>query len=257
MIPHFPLPEMQLSSLPTGSVKVVVDALGREIAGGRPAPGQTMPMEPELAEKFGVSRTVVREAVKVLSGKGMVRTARRYGTRVCPFEEWSLMDPDVIGWHAPSSPMARRVYAESTTLRCILEPEAAALAAEHATTEQRARILEAAQAIVPGPEGDKAMIGADYAFHATILQATGNIMLSQFQRILLALLNFSYPIRADGNPDPERSLQSHVAVAEAIRDGDAELARERMREMLDGNRIDAARMQLLERDLAARASEGT
>ncbi len=252
MNPQFPLPESQLSSLPTGAVKVVVDALGREIAGGRPAPGQTMPMEPELAEKFGVSRTVVREAVKVLSGKGMVRTARRYGTRVCPFEEWSLMDPDVISWHAPDSPMARRVYAESTTLRCILEPEAAALAAEHATDEQRARILEAAQSIHPWPEGDEAMIGADYAFHATILEATGNIMLSQFRRILLALLNFSYPIGAIAAPDHGSSLQSHVAVAEAIMARDAPLAREQMRRMLDRNRVVAARMHMAERDLQAK-----
>ena len=71
-------------------------------------------MEHDLAEANGVSRTVVREAIKVLSGKGMVRTARRYGTRVCKFEDWHLIDPDVIVWHQPDSAMAGRIYKEST-----------------------------------------------------------------------------------------------------------------------------------------------
>ncbi|MEM7461275.1 MAG: GntR family transcriptional regulator [Pseudomonadota bacterium] len=90
-IEKFILPDAGLSTLPTGAVKQVVDALGQSIADGDYLPGETIPMEEELSSKFEVSRTVLREAIKVLSGKGMVRTARRYGSRVLPFEEWHLL----------------------------------------------------------------------------------------------------------------------------------------------------------------------
>ena len=89
-----------------------------------------MPTEPELAAALGVSRATVRDAVKVLSGKGLVRTARRYGTRVTPVEAWNLLDGDVIAWHATDHPRMRRIFAETTELRAIMEPSAAALAAQ-------------------------------------------------------------------------------------------------------------------------------
>ena len=88
-----------------------------------------MPTEPELAAALGVSRATVRDAIKVLSGKGLVRTARRYGTRVTPVEDWNLLDGDVIAWHRPDHPRMRRIFAETTELRTIMEPAAAALAA--------------------------------------------------------------------------------------------------------------------------------
>jgi GntR family transcriptional regulator, galactonate operon transcriptional repressor len=95
------LPELTLafpldlgSSLPTGAAKQAVAVLGRRIANDLYRPGEIMPTELELAESLGVSRATVRDAIKVLSGKGLVRTARRYGTRVRPVEEWNLLDAD-------------------------------------------------------------------------------------------------------------------------------------------------------------------
>ncbi len=232
---QFVLPDLHLASLPTGQVKTVVDALGKMIARGDFPSGERIPMEPELAETFQVSRTVVREAVKVLSGKGLVRTARRYGSRVCPFDEWNLLDPDVIGWHEPSSPMARRIYAESTQMRYIFEPEAAALAAVHGTKEQFATILAAARNISPEPHGVEAMIAADFMFHATILDATDNMMLRQLRRLIFAILKFSYSTGSVAVPDEEVSRQNHIVVAEAIAERNGKLARDRMRGMLDQN----------------------
>jgi DNA-binding FadR family transcriptional regulator len=229
----FVLPDLHLSSLPTGQVKDVVDALGKKIARGDYPSGERIPMEPELSASFEVSRTVVREAIKVLSGKGLVRTARRYGSRVCPFDEWNLLDPDVIGWHEPKSPMARRIYAESTQMRCIVEPEAAALAAANGSEDQFATILAAARRISPEPDGVEAMIAADFVFHATILDASGNIMLQQLRRLILALLKFSYLTGAVAVPDEKISRQKHVRVAEAIAQGDGPAARDGMRAMLN------------------------
>nr|WP_272212682.1 GntR family transcriptional regulator [Marinicella sp. W31]MDC2878593.1 GntR family transcriptional regulator [Marinicella sp. W31] len=80
------------SSLPTGAAKEAVTVLGRRITNDVYGPGEIMPTEPELAESLNVSRATIRDAIKVLSGKGLVRTARRYGTRVRPLDEWNLLD---------------------------------------------------------------------------------------------------------------------------------------------------------------------
>ena len=90
--------------LPTGLARTTLDTLGQWIVNGRLPPGEVMPTEPELAASLGVSRTTVRDAVKVLSGKGLVRTARRYGTRITPVSSWNLLDADVIAWHASGPP---------------------------------------------------------------------------------------------------------------------------------------------------------
>lgn len=238
----FEIPDIYLAELPTGAVKTAVNRLGRMIAHGDFPIGATIPMEAELVEMLGVSRTVVREAIKVLSGKGMLRTARRYGTRVLPFDRWNLLDPDVISWHDPNSPAAARIFKESTQLRFIVEPEAAALAALHATPEQRQVILRAAEHIRPEPFGDEGMIAADYTFHATILDGTGNILLRQLQGLILALLQFSYPTGKRAVPDEKVSLQKHISVAEAIAAGDPDAARKRMRGMLEQNQMIAQRI---------------
>ncbi|NQY59914.1 FadR/GntR family transcriptional regulator [Cognatishimia sp.] len=232
----FHLPDVFLSELPTGSVKTAVDTLGRMIARGEFAEGVTIPVEAELCDMLGVSRTVVREATKVLSGKGMLRTARRYGTRVLPFESWNLLDPDVIAWHDPSSPAATRIYAASTQMRMMVEPEAANLAAQNASQAQRDQILSAAQHIDPDPYGMDGMIAADYTFHATILEATGNLILAQLRGLILALLQFSYSTGAKVVPEVKVNRQAHVDVALAIAAANPLEARRLMREMLTENR---------------------
>lgn len=238
----FVLPDIYLSELPTGAVKTAVNTVGRRITQGEFAAGETLPMEAELMEILGVSRTVVRETIKVLSGKGMVRTARRYGTRVLPAEHWNLLDPDVIRWHDPQSPLAQRIFQDSTELRVMVEPHAAALAAVHASEAQIATILQAADHIQPDENGLSAMIAADYTFHATILEASGNVMLRQFQGLILALLQFCYPAGQKAAPDKRVSRQAHVTVAEAIMARNPDEARSRMFDMLAINQAVAADM---------------
>lgn len=228
------------SSLPTGGAKAAVERLGRRIVNDVYMPGEIIPTEAELAESLGVGRATVRDAIKVLSGKGLIRTARRYGTRVRPLEEWNLLDADVIAWHDPTHERVARMFAETTELRCIIEPAAAALASERASPRQVEMILDAANAMQPG-EGDvAAMFMADCRFHSTILDATGNLMMRQLQPTILSVLRISYEfgvLVVDGAPV---TREGHILVAEAIRDRQPDQARMEMELMLENNRKTAA-----------------
>lgn len=228
---RFELPDKSLTALPTGAVKDTVERLGHKIVlGGYPV-GDVLPKEDELVASLDVSRTVIREAVKVLCGKGLVRTARRYGSRVSPFTDWNLLDPDVIRWHKPDCPMTPTIHADAMQLRSIFEPEAAALAAIHGSNDQHDRILQAARKIHTD-YGEEAMLGATFAFHSTILQATGNLMLAHFQNVIHAILVSSRT--ADDNASPEDPIprEHHIAVARAIRSHEPEAARQRMQDLL-------------------------
>lgn len=228
---RFILPDLHLASLPTGSVKQLVDTLGRQIARGDFPVGSNMPMEPELVEQHGVSRTVVREAIKVLSGKGLVRTARRYGTRVCNTNEWNLLDPDVVMWHDPDSPMARRIFRDTTEFRLIFEPNAAALAASNATDDQLQMIHDAAKVVDSESESNEHRLAADFAFHATILESTNNLMLKQFVGLMYSILSFTYHTRlVTINVDDIQ--HPHLLVADRLLQRDAEQAKLAMRHTL-------------------------
>ncbi|RYH06493.1 FadR/GntR family transcriptional regulator [Tropicimonas sp. IMCC6043] len=223
-------------SLPTGAAKSAVEELGRRIANDLYRPGEPIPTEPELAASLGVSRATVRDAIKVLSGKGLIRTARRYGTRVRPIEEWNLLDADVASWHDPTHPRIGRMFAETTELRCIIEPAAAALAAERATLAQTEAISAAANAMHPGKSDVAEMFAADCTFHATILEATGNMMMRQLKPIILTVLRISYEFGVlvkDGEPV---TREGHIHVADAIGRRDSSAARTEMEHMLQNNR---------------------
>lgn len=224
------------SSLPTGAAKEAVAVLGKRIADDVYRPGEIMPTEPELARSLGVSRATVRDAIKVLSGKGLVRTARRYGTSVRPVEEWNLLDADVAAWHEPTHPRLQQMFAETTELRTIIEPAAAAQAAERATEEQVAVILEAAYAMRPGEDDLASLFAADCRFHATMLDATGNLMMRQLRPIILTMLRISYEYGVLAVDQEPVSREGHIRVAEAIRGRDPVAARAAMEAMLDLNR---------------------
>ncbi len=240
----FILPELQLSSLPTGAVKQLVNTLGKRIANGQYAVGKNMPMEPELVAEHGVSRTVVREAIKVLSGKGLVRTARRYGTHVCDIDEWNLLDPDVIGWHAPNSPMAQRIFVDATQFRLLIEPNAAALAAANATKMQRELIRMSAEAVEAESAINEDRLAADFAFHATVLDASRSLMLKQFRGFMHAILTFSYSTGAIVMPNQRFEPNAHSKVAAAISEGNVEESQSRMYSMLATNVEIADKLQI-------------
>jgi GntR family galactonate operon transcriptional repressor len=225
-----------MASLPTGHARRTVDTIGRWIADDTFSPDTPMPTEPELAESLGVSRATVRDAIKVLSGKGLVRTARRYGTRVLPVEDWNLLDGDVVGWHRRDHPRMRRIFAETTELRTIMEPAAAALAAQRATVAQIETILSAAYAMHPEKGDVKALFDADCRFHVTILEATRNQVMRQFRQIIVTMLRVSYDFGVSKPKSDPVTRQGHISVAEAIARQDGNAARQNMATMLERNR---------------------
>lgn len=232
--PTLKAPFVLVSSLPTGAAKQAVETLGRLIANDTYQPGEVMPTEPELADKLEVSRATIRDAIKVLSGKGMVRTARRYGTRVRPVAEWNLLDTDVASWHDAGNPRIHRMFTETTELRSILEPEAAALAAERATPDQIQTLLGAAEAM--RTENVPDLFAADCLFHATLLDATGNLMMRQLRPIILTVLRISYEVGVFAVDGATINRLGHLKVAEAVRDRDSDRARTEMARMLANNR---------------------
>jgi DNA-binding FadR family transcriptional regulator len=224
------------SSLPTGVARQAVDTIGRWIANDTFPPDRPIPTEPELAAALGVSRATVRDAIKVLSGKGLVRTARRYGTRVTSVADWNLLDGDVVAWHRRDHPRMQRIFAETTELRCIMEPAAAELAAERATDAQIQTIRDAAYAMHP-EEGDvQALFEADCLFHVTILEATGNQVMRQLRQIIITMLRVSYDFGVSKQENDPVTRQGHILVAEAIARRNSKAARKNMSKMLARNR---------------------
>ena len=167
----------------TGLVIDAVEALGRRIVRGEVAPGHTLPVEQDICDELGVSRNVVREAVKTLSGKNLIRSARRAGTIVEPREAWNLLDPQVLDWMLSEEPTRETVLSALSELRCVIEPEAAALAAQRASTSQTLKLFEIYENMVRFAADPDRAVEHDVAFHRALLEATGNILFRTFDTL--------------------------------------------------------------------------
>lgn len=202
----------------------VVEQLGRDICSGRYRPGQVVPSEPELGERFSFSRIVIREAIKSLVAKGMLEVSRRVGTMVLEPTRWNLFDPQVIAWRAESAASDPNMARDLMELRRIVEPAAVRLAAERASESERRALRAAYMAMVRAVAGKGNYVEADVAFHTTILSACGNQYVRHMQEALSAMLKASFEIISQKPGGPAQSLPMHEAVCEAIEKGDAKAA---------------------------------
>ena len=210
----------------------VLDGLGLLVTGGGLEPGQVVRAE-ELGTRFGVSRTVVREAVRVLESMGLVTSRRRVGVTVAPREDWNVHDPRVIRWRL-DGPGRDEQLRTLTELRGGVEPVAAGLAATRASPEQCGALLRAVMDMaVHGRSGDlEPYLEADVRFHSTLLAASGNEMLVAFSGMVGEVL--SGRTRHDlmpTKPEPA-AIRLHADVAEAVQAGDAAGAERAMRAIL-------------------------
>jgi DNA-binding FadR family transcriptional regulator len=225
----------------SGVVRETVNAVGLAIVAGEYPPGAVLPREQDLAERFHVGRNGLREAIKVLVGKGLVRTARRYGSRVCERSEWNFLDPDVLGWHLLDARAFSQFLRHMAEFRSMIEPAAALLAAERATPEERNRIYAIAKAMeTASPE---AAIDLDVDLHLAVIDATHNPLLQSFRRSLEVLLraNFSTTLTAlEGEERYAPNPPIHVAYADAIRGGRPQEARLLVEAMLTRSHVAAA-----------------
>lgn len=209
----------------------LVSALGR-LALEHAQTDRALPTEPELCERFEVSRGALREAVKALVAKGILEVRPRTGTRVRPRHEWNHIDPDVLHWLLESE--RGRVVIELNELRDAIEPKAAALAAEHADSEVLSKIWRHFLAMEDAVAQDDlaAFVEADTRFHEEILGAGGNEYLRSIGHVIEAVLEEGFSMIADETASVAASVPLHRAVVDAVSRRDADAAAEAMRQVI-------------------------
>ena len=214
-----------------------VDHLGEAIVAGRYAAGASIPPEPLLCEELGVSRTVVREAVKSLVAKGLVSTGPKVGTRVLAEAHWNWFDPDVIIWQSKAG-LTPEFLRDLQDLRRVVEPAAVRLAAERATAQDIADIEAAFAGMKHAVEAGGDYVTHDLRFHQGLLRACRNRMLVQMSKALSALLRTSFEISTSRKDGPKNSLPLHRAVLDAVIAHNPDKAEKAIIVLIDGARED-------------------
>ncbi|MGV9880312.1 FadR/GntR family transcriptional regulator [Streptomyces sp. NPDC003006] len=212
----------------------VLESLGPAITAGEYPPGSVLRTD-ELSQRFEVSRSVMREAVRVLESMHLVASRRRVGVTVLPTEEWNVYDPQVIRWRLAGADRPRQLRS-LTVLRSAIEPVAAGLAARHATAAQCAELTECALGMVAHSRGHQleGYLKYDIAFHRAILNSCGNEMFARLGDVVAEVLTgrTAHQVMFE-DPDPP-AVSLHVQVAEAVREGDAARAEALTREIALG-----------------------
>ena len=207
----------------------LLDTLGREIVTGHyRATG--FPTEAELTKQHGVSRSVTREAVKMLTAKGLLSARPRQGTVIQPTTSWNLFDTDVLRWLLERQ-FSIELLRHFNQLRVAIEPEAAALAARFASDDDLTRIDEGLVRMERAEAGLEDTLAADIAFHVAVLRASRNPFYAQFRDVVVTALHTSirFTNRIKGRT---ASVADHGAVRDAIRAGEPERARAAMRTII-------------------------
>ncbi|MCA4725178.1 FadR/GntR family transcriptional regulator [Mycolicibacterium fortuitum] len=211
----------------------LLSALGTGIVSGELAADQVLTLE-RLSAEHEVSRSVAREAVRVLESMGMVESRRRVGITVQPSRKWNVFDPRLIRWRLQAGDRTA-LLASLSELRRGFEPAAAALAARRANPDQ-CRVLAAAVSdmVVHGRSGNlDSYLLADKVFHQTLLEASGNEMFRALNDVVAELLagRTEHGLMPD-SPKPA-AIELHDEVAKAIRLRDADAAEQAMRAIID------------------------
>ncbi|MEU1507303.1 FCD domain-containing protein [Kitasatospora sp. NPDC005748] len=221
---------MEIQGLPG---RLLAD-LGPAIASGEIPEGTVLRAE-ELEQRYGVSRTVVREAVRILEGMGLVASRRRVGSTVQPKSAWDVFDPLVIRWRLAGTDRPAQLRSLGS-LRVAVEPAAAALAARHASDDERRELLSlAGELTMTARAADlTTFLRHDIAFHATVLKASGNEMFAHLGDTVGAVLTGRTEYHLMPHQPEPYAIRLHREVAEAICAGDAAHAERAMRTIAEG-----------------------
>jgi GntR family transcriptional regulator, galactonate operon transcriptional repressor len=211
----------------------VVRTLGAWILGGTYRPGDTLPREDDLTATLGVSRTSLREAVKVLCAKGLLDARPRVGVRVTERTRWRLLDPVVLGWH-PDLTRDPELMLGLIETRRIIEPATAELAARRGVEQDFLAIEVAYRGMERAIPNDlAACCEADMAFHRAIVDASRNVVLQNMIGAIEAALSASFLITTNLMHNQAKTLWVHKSVLDCIRARDTAGARAAMNRLLD------------------------
>jgi GntR family galactonate operon transcriptional repressor len=219
----------------------IVELLGAQIVGGALSAGATL-FSGDLEQEFRVSKTVVREALKVLAAKGLVESRQKRGTIVRPRSAWRLLDPDVVRWRDGGHP--DYAFLENLAeVRQIVEPAAAELAAVRRDEHDLERLEAALEAMSASGDDAEKIVAADLLFHRALLAAAHNELLTQMEVVLSSGLQVRDRF-VHHSTNWSDSVPTHRAVLHAIRDGDAEAAHRGVERLLTQAAADLAEARL-------------
>jgi DNA-binding FadR family transcriptional regulator len=210
----------------------IAHKLGAAIVSGEYAPGDRLDGEVAFSETLNVSRSAYREAVQVLTAKGLVESKPKAGTRVLPRNRWNLLDPDVLAWAFTGEPdidFIRNLF----ELRAIVEPAAARLAAERRDRADLKAMKTALTGMRQHSLATDAGRTADRDFHNAILQATRNDAIVVLSASIGAAVNWTTQFKQRARALPRNPIPDHVRVYDAIAAGDADAASEAMRVLVE------------------------
>lgn len=217
----------------TSFVRVrVLAELGQRIVSGSYPIGSTLPTEAQLCDEFGVSRTAMREALKMLSAKGLVESRQRAGTRVLPASNWNRLDPDVLDWSSSTAdPEFMQALVEA---RLVIEPAGARMAASRATSADLAAIEAGFIAMKAAPLDNLAACAeADVRFHLAILYSSHNPVFTGLGNLIRNALANSFRLTTSVSQSYVTTLAAHGDVLEAIRLRQPDIAHDRMRSLIE------------------------
>ncbi|MEC3950439.1 FadR/GntR family transcriptional regulator [Sphingobium sp. HWE2-09] len=210
----------------------IAHKLGMAILSGHYAPGDVLSGEVAFAEELEVSRSAYREAIQVLTAKGLVESRPKAGTRVLPRNRWNLLDPEVLAWAFAGEPDIQFVR-DLFELRAIVEPAAARLAAQRRDKEDLRIMKDALAAMRRHTLATELGRAADRDFHNAILHATRNDALMVLTSSIGAAVNWTTQYKQRARALPRNPIPDHVRVYDAIAAGDGQAAADAMGVLVD------------------------
>lgn len=211
-----------------------VETLGSRIVRGHYEPGEALPPD-QLENELGISKTVLREALRVLAAKGLVDARQKRGTVVQARAAWSLLDADLLRWQGGQPDAA--FFVNLAEVRGIVEPAGARLAAERRTEDDLADLHAALDQMAHAGSDAPAVVAADLTFHQALLDAAHNELLSRMEVVIEAGLRARDAVVHSGEHWPD-SVPVHRAILEAIEVGDGPAAEQAMRRLLEQASVD-------------------
>jgi DNA-binding FadR family transcriptional regulator len=209
----------------------IMENLGTAIVTGHYSENNPFPIEATLCEQYSVSRSVLREAVKMLTAKGLLSARPRHGTWVQPEQQWNFLDPDVLRWLLERK-LSFSLLIEFTQMRLAVEPFAAAFAATGADRTEVAAIMAAINRMSAAERGDDDPLASDIAFHVAVMRASGNRFYLHLCDMIDTALRFSIRTTNYFKGVKLASIDDHKKVADAIVMGDAPAAEAAMRSLI-------------------------